>query len=119
MYVLLAVGNLCQQFWRSDILTGNQTSRRSSCALSGFWRSDIPARTRTVPCPHLPPGDLISLPDISHAWVGTMSEIALRSTVDADKDDFVLLVNQTMETIIKNTAPNAAFEKVETYWGDS
>lgn len=40
----------------------------------------------------------------------------LRPTVDEDKDDFIHLVAQTMESIIKNTIPGAASQMVETYW---
>ena len=40
----------------------------------------------------------------------------LRPTVDEDKDDFIHLVVQTMESIIKNTIPGAVSQMVETYW---
>ena len=40
----------------------------------------------------------------------------LRPTVDEDKDDFIHLVAQTMESIIKNTIPGAMSQMVETYW---
>ena len=41
MGVLRAVGNLGQWFWRSDILTGNQTEGSVSPVHEPFWRSDI------------------------------------------------------------------------------
>lgn len=46
-----------------------------------------------------------------------MEEIKLRPTIDADKPDFVRLILETMEPVIKKSVPNAAEEMVATYWG--
>lgn len=45
-----------------------------------------------------------------------MNVIRLRPTVDADRPEFVRLVSQTMNPLIKRSVPHAAEDMVATYW---